>query len=70
MKTDRTVAPKAKYKVRNWKEYNASLCKRGSLTLYIDPEILKEWSEISIKKKKLASEPILITSSNVVSWCD
>jgi len=66
MNESSTKTEKPKYKVRNWKEYNASLCKRGSLELFIDPEILKQWAELSKKKEKSwANAPIRIVSSNV-----
>ena len=35
---------KKKYKVRNWKEYNKSLIRRGSLTLWITEDIESWWS--------------------------
>ena len=35
--------PKAKYRIRNWATYNESLKKRGSITLWIDEEVLKVW---------------------------
>jgi hypothetical protein len=44
---------KDKYKVRNWKEYNSSLCKRGSLTLWLEESILLEWDKLSRKKKEV-----------------
>lgn len=34
---------KQKYKVRNWSEYNQSLIKRGSLTLWISDDITEWW---------------------------
>jgi len=37
-KTKRTV-----YRVRNWREYNASLVKRGSITVWISQEALANW---------------------------
>jgi hypothetical protein len=36
-------AKKAKYRVRNWREYNAALVKRGSLTVWLDEEIARSW---------------------------
>ena len=42
---------KEHYKVSNWKEYNRNLCKRGSLTLFLDAEILEKWKKINPKKK-------------------
>lgn len=32
-----------KYKVRNWSEYNESLVQRGSLEVWIEENILKDW---------------------------
>jgi hypothetical protein len=34
---------KKKYKVRNWREYNESLVKRGMLDVYVDECALEEW---------------------------
>ena len=31
------------YRSRNWREYNAALVQRGSLTLWIEPEVLETW---------------------------
>ena len=36
---------KAKYRLRNWKEYNRSLVNRGSLTFWISEELLANWIE-------------------------
>jgi hypothetical protein len=35
---------KAKYRIRNWKEYNEALVNRGRLTLWITEEALKTWN--------------------------
>lgn len=42
---------KDKYKLRNWKEYNSNLCKRGDVTLWIESSVLGEWRDIDLKKK-------------------
>ncbi len=34
---------KDKYKVRNWKEYNEGLKQRGSLTLWLPPDLVEQW---------------------------
>lgn len=34
---------KTKYRLRNWKEYNRSLEKRGSLTVWISDEVTQNW---------------------------
>jgi hypothetical protein len=40
---------KPTYKIVNWKEYNASLQKRGKITLWIDAEMLRKWNEVDNK---------------------
>src|SRR3712207_638781 len=35
--------PRARYKVRNWPEYDRALQQRGSLTVWITPEALAAW---------------------------
>ena len=35
--------PKTKYRIRNWAMYNESLKKRGSVTLWIDEDVLRAW---------------------------
>ena len=37
--------PKTRYKVTNWSSYNQSLIKRGSLTIWIRPEVLEAWQD-------------------------
>jgi hypothetical protein len=32
-------------RIRNWKEYNAELVKRGSLTIWVEEEITQQWQE-------------------------
>lgn len=34
---------KPTYKLKNWSEYNKSLKQRGSLTFWIDREVIDEW---------------------------
>jgi hypothetical protein len=36
---------KASYKVKNWAQYNQSLINRGSLTIWITPEVLAGWKD-------------------------
>jgi len=36
---------KTSYKVTNWREYNKSLVERGSLTVWITPEVLEGWKD-------------------------
>jgi hypothetical protein len=35
--------PKEKYRIKNWSGYNRALVERGSLTLWIDAEVLESW---------------------------
>ena len=42
---------KKKYRVTNWKEYEQSLCNRGSLTLWISPSVIKSWKPLTTKKR-------------------
>ncbi len=34
---------KAKYKIKNWSEYNKALVNRGNISLYIDEQVLESW---------------------------
>ena len=42
---------KATYKILNWKNYNASLQKRGRITVWIDAAALRQWKELDVRKK-------------------
>jgi hypothetical protein len=37
------AAPKSAYRIRNWKQYNDALVRRGSLTLWVDQDTLRAW---------------------------
>ena len=41
--TRRHKIPKAKYRVTNWPEYDASLVRRGSLTIWMTEEAIAAW---------------------------
>jgi len=36
--------PKARYRVENWAAYDASLRRRGDLTLWVTPEAITAWT--------------------------
>lgn len=36
-----------RYRVRNWSEYNRALVGRGSLTLWIDQQVVESWRDES-----------------------
>jgi hypothetical protein len=38
-----TTAPKTRYRLRNWREYNRALIERGSLTFWFDEDNLQQW---------------------------
>ena len=44
--------PKRHYRVRNWKDYNKSLVKRGSLTFWFDEKSIQYWQVNSPKNKR------------------
>lgn len=46
---------KTAYHVRNWSDYNASLAARGSLTLWVSPEVLLAWKNKEKSGKRGAS---------------
>ena len=39
----RQAAPTPSYRIRNWKQYNDALVRRGSLTLWVDRAMLQAW---------------------------
>jgi hypothetical protein len=43
---------KQAYKIKNWNEYNKSLVKRGSLTLWFDEDSIAKWYEIENSSKR------------------
>ena len=46
---------KAKYKVRNWPEYNKALKDRGRITVWFNENSVQNWSS----KKKQAKKVVL-----------
>lgn len=51
MQVQPTSLSKDSCKVKNWKQYNASLCQRGSISLWIEDSVLRAWREIEVTKK-------------------
>jgi hypothetical protein len=47
---------KMKFKVTNWQEYEASLRRRGSMTLWITPEALAGW--VAPRRKTRGGQPL------------
>lgn len=47
--------PKTQYRIRNWREYNEALKQRGSLTFWLDDEVLNGWLNTAKTGKRGAS---------------
>ena len=45
-----------RYHLRNWSEYNQSLCNRGNLTVWIEEEVLQEWYSSEHRGNRGASD--------------
>jgi len=48
---------KRTYRVRNWAEYNRSLVSRGSITLWIDEEVIETWHPELEGKRQRGGQP-------------
>ena len=46
---------KATYRIRNWREYNAALEQRGSLSIWISPEVIDNWTTAELTGERGAS---------------
>jgi len=55
----RFANPKPKYHLSNWREYNAALVERGSLTLWIDEAVIARWHAVSGKGTLYHDDAIL-----------
>lgn len=51
-KRRKNTEKKAVYRVRNWLDYNQSRVKRGSITVWIDAEVLEKWHPKAEGKRK------------------
>lgn len=47
-----TKKNKPSYRVRNWANYNKSLVKRGSLTVWVSEEVVQGWNEVDPTGKR------------------
>lgn len=50
-------AARSKYRLRNWREYNAALKQRGSLTVRVSPEAIAGWTSEEKTGARGASPP-------------
>lgn len=67
MKTQSTA-----YRLRNWRDYNASLTRRGSLTLWIEEDVVQWWlapqmSQVSQEPRKPGA--VLTYSDKAIEAC-
>jgi IS5 family transposase len=61
-----TIPVKDKYKIRNWKTYNKSLQQRGSISIWIEESLMREWKEIKGEKKVVAEK---LYSDAIIECC-
>jgi hypothetical protein len=40
-----TNKPKRRYRIRNWRDYNSALVRRGSLTLWVEQGVVNRWRD-------------------------
>jgi hypothetical protein len=66
MQEQPTSPGKDKYKVKNWQQYTASLCKRGSLTLWIEDSVFRSWQEVNPAKKVVGEQ---LYPDSVIGCC-
>lgn len=57
---------KDNYKPRDWKAYNASLCRRGSLVLWLEEAVYRHWRDISRLGKVVGEKQY---SDLVIEFC-
>jgi hypothetical protein len=55
--------PKPRYRVTNWREYDRALVARGSITLWIDEEVLAGWRASGGKGRRYSDMAILCALS-------
>jgi hypothetical protein len=56
-------SPKPRYRVSNWRDYNRSLVARGSITLWIDEEVLSGWRATGGRGRRYGDPAILCALS-------
>ncbi|KAA6340470.1 hypothetical protein EZS27_011664 [termite gut metagenome] len=66
MSTSPITRDKNKYKIRNWKSYNKSLCQRGSLSIWLEDSVIEEWEYVSKKPKEVGAQTY---SDSIIQCC-
>lgn len=46
------MSKKQSYRIRNWRQYNKALVKRGSLTLWFDEKSIQKWHNVELSGKQ------------------
>ncbi len=59
---------KAKYRLCNWREYNAALIQRGSLTVWVSEEALTAWHDDTYTGRRGAPRPYSDTAMLCMAW--
>ena len=57
---------KRRYRIRNWREYNAALVGRGSLTVWLDEAVLSVWFEADKSGRRGASRTYSATAIEAI----
>src|SRR5919109_276511 len=59
---------KATYRLRSWREYNAALMQRGSLTLWVSKAALRAWHAVSHSGRRGAPRTYSDTAILCMAW--
>src|SRR5919107_921613 len=59
---------RATYRLRNWREYNAALIQRGSLTLWVSEEALTAWHDDTYTGRRGAPRTYSDTAMLCMAW--
>lgn len=54
------------YKVVNWEEYNNSLKKRGKITIWLSPRLLRLWKDIDVRKVRVGEQ---VYPDELIEFC-
>jgi len=63
VRTPPASSAKPRYRVTNWRDYNRALIERGSVTLWIDEEVLDGWRATGGKGRRYSDAAILAALS-------
>jgi hypothetical protein len=47
-----TNKPKRRYRIRNWRDYNSALVRRGSLTLWVEQGVVDKWRDTATPPRR------------------